>query len=116
MSDKNEMWRGAQLENPYQEAAETKAERIVERMVSSEAIRTIDGLLEEVESMSISRRFSSTKKAWEAAGGPPRGFNLSLQGLTEAEYKRAQLKRDLQTLKTEIIQLIDRARTAVMDM
>ena len=99
--------------------AERKAEEIIERAKMNEAIRIIDGLIAEVDSMILPERFSPTRKVYEESGGrPPSGGILrpDLQGMTERDFKREQLRRDLVGVRQQIIHTITKLKIVIMDM
>ncbi len=82
-------------------AAEDRADSLVEQARLNEAISVVEELENEVAGMTISPRFSRTKKPSESVYN--RGIsNLNLTDLTEDEYKRATLLMSLKSLKNKI--------------
>lgn len=93
-----------------------RAEEIVERAQLNEALRIIDGLEEEVVSMSIAERFSRTKKPSEGVYGKFAGTHPDFSDATEEQYKRSQLLLDLRKIKGEILHNIAQLKRVVLDI
>src|SRR3989344_4281562 len=74
-----------------------KAEETIERAQLNEAIRIIEELEDEVEKIVIPKRYSREKIVSESPYSMP-GLVQQLKGLTEDEYKRAQLLKDLSSI------------------
>ena len=102
------------------DSAEARARELVERASFNEAIVVIDELIAEVEKMDLPARFSAEKPAYgdPALGGMGEPENLAprFRGLTEAQYKRAQLLMHLESIKTEIIANIGSLHVVIMDI
>jgi hypothetical protein len=107
--------RDLEEENPNFAKAREKTEGIIERARLNEAIRVIDELLGEVETMPIAERFSRTRKIEENL---LRGSAMlpEYESMTESDFKRTQLARDLRGIKTEISKAVSDLEVVVMDM
>src|SRR5689334_19519937 len=101
--------------NPHFREAKDLAAKTVERAQLNEAIRVINELIEQVDSMPIAERFSRTRKIKENIN---RGIKLldQYEEMTEVDYKRSQLKRNLTTIREEIAKSISELDSIVMDM
>ena len=75
-----------------------KAEQMIEKARLNEAVRILEQLEGEVSNMIMSKRFSREKIVSDSPYSMP-DLVKQLQGLTEDEYKKAQLLRDLASLK-----------------
>lgn len=108
--------RGIKLGGEPLAAAEARAAKLAESCHFNESVAVVDALLEEVAAMNIAARFSRTKKVWETAGGPPPETHPMLRDLSEADYKREQLLRDLRALRQSLVSKGAELRSIVMDM
>lgn len=103
-------------ENPYMEAAEARANATLEQATKG-AFDVIDALRAEVETMPMAERFKKTGSIGDETR--PFGTTVSnplLRTLSEAEHKRQQLLRDLDSMKDDILRTAAGLQTIVMDI
>ena len=103
------------LGNPNHVAAVARAKELVAQCQLNEAVRVIDALIAEVDTMPIAVRFSTVEKIFSTCS-PSRGFNQNYLHLTEAEYKKHKLIQDLRAIRNKVLSAIDELQTVVMDM
>ena len=92
-----------------------KAEQVVDKARLNEAVRILEQLEGEVSNMIMPKRFSREKIVSDSPYSMP-DLVKQLQGLTEDEYKKAQLLRDLASLKNKIVLDIHRLKNVVIDI
>ena len=92
-----------------------KAEQVVDKARLNEAVRILEQLEREVSNMIKPKRFSREKIVSDSPYSMP-DLVKQLQGLTEDEYKKAQLLRDLASLKNKIVLDIHRLKNVVIDI
>lgn len=106
--------------NPLQEQAEKRRDTLVEQAKLNEAIKVIDSLLSEVNSMNIPiEKFSPDKKAFNEAFKQITNnnqLNPLYTDFNEQDYKKNQLQLDLEDLKRTILLTITKMGDIVMDM
>ena len=99
-------------------AAEARATELISRAQLNEAVRIIEGLELEVAQMPIAARFSRTRKMGEDGQGvvAMQNINPNLAHLTEAEFKREDLARQLRELKNRVQAAVADFKGAVLDI
>ena len=95
--------------------AKAKANAIIEKAKLNEAIRVIQRLEAEVKVMTISPRFSQTKRPSDSVYNID-AMNPNLVELTEAEYKRATLLMALEQIKNKILSSVGDLEIMVLDI
>lgn len=102
----------ARAANPALNAAYEKSETVTQKYIDP-VVAFFDGLEREIVNMPIAERFRIDKEP-DLTGVT--GINPLLHGLTEAEYKRAQLLNDLQATRLQTMLLAGHIQDLVMDM
>ena len=95
--------------------AMNRAEEFIKQAKLNEAIDIIEQLEREVATMAISSRFSREKIVSDSPYAKP-NMVPTLVGLTEEQFKRTQLLRDLNSIKNEIFKKISDIKTVVLDI
>lgn len=103
---------------PAFDAALTRAEGKKEEFFGA-AVRYILEVKQEVSVMHVAGRFRTDKRPNHEDYGMDHGngmVNPMLRGLSEAEFKRAQLDGDLQTLVGEIMIVAEKFKGVILDI
>lgn len=97
--------------HPAYVEAKDRAETIQGTFMMS-GLAVLGGLEADVAHMPISSRFSATRKVEENV--PPAGTMNT--HLSESEYKREQLRRDIEAARVQLVILASRVKDLVMDI
>lgn len=99
---------------PEFKASLARADELMAACHFNEAIRVIDTLIKEAEDMKIASRFRADLLMKDKV--LIHDLHPDLQEMNEAEFKRAQLLRDLQKVRTAILDTIGQLHNIVLDM
>lgn len=107
----------ARESNPALDAAYTRVEEEKEKYLNP-IVQYFSRLLEEVAAMPIAQRFSRDRSPnfMFSVTGQGSMDNPLMEGLTEAEYKRAQLAFDIVSVRSDVMHLISAVEAIVLDM
>ncbi len=104
------------VEDPKILAAEARARSVVEAAKLNEAVHIIDGLIAEVQTMTIAKRFCENKKPSESMSAQAYPVHPLFKDLGEGEFKRKSIIADLEQARLVIFHQIDTLQTIVMDI
>ena len=101
---------------PELETAKARLAELEKVFQFNEVLGMLDGLIGEVVEKPLAARFSRERKVYEAWAGSPKSMSLVLANMTEAEFKREQLKRDLRSIRQAVFSLGGDFEAVFMDM
>ena len=109
-----------ELESPDFDAAKKRLAELLTVFSFNAVVTLLDQLIAEVDSMPLAQRFDPNKLTFSVFGkgreNASRFTNPRARNMSEAEYKRFQLRQNLQEVRTDVLNLSLKFETVFLDM